>query len=1604
MESPLSFNATENFRKKLLSRNLPPYSEGFKPVEFSVNDTANVDPGDVENIGNIEEIKLYTKNKYGPEDVVGFGDFKDVNIDKNTETNQGEFEYFTSEPSITTEESQKRASIKNQYLPEEGYTKLIKIEDIEKIIEKRGNYYTFIASVYNPYNILTEFLPVGNNGSLSQDSDLAKIGANQLKTELSYRIGEEVRQETIGRVNAIDALNDPFDAVAILSGNRSVIEPDYNISVPESIVGKGLDFLSRISGVYSPYSWINGDYFNQPVSQVSEQQASNESGEYSNKGTIEDDNRKKSSDLLLRSTGKGQFKRLFSNLSYNKFRPDYQNAKEGAPIGEYYLGNNILTVQDIISPVNELPIDSKGNRVKVPVKGYSEIGEFFENKESSNNFKFGLNGDTYIVGSGQKTNSSFDSKRLQGGFVWSSSESLGNAKQNVKRGGDVAGGFDLINGFDSTPKSNNYGFTKGSILDNTQRLVEAADGLDGGQKLRHVGNAINQVSKVFNDGTREMTKGSMVYKYVRKDNGTYEGTEYCRVFSKDRTYSQNSMLQKTEGAVNHNRKFENSIFNNTFNLNIAPTKGNESTNILNDSVKKYMFSIENLAWRTSSKRGFTYQDLPVSERGPNGGRIMWFPPYDIKFSEQNSVNWTSNEFLGRPEPIYTYNNTTRQGSLSWKIVVDHPSILNVIVDKELSKVSSQAEINDIVDSFFAGCKTYDMYELATRYPQFSPDDIYDILQEINTTEGSYELMELIPKVRVKRVDPVIEPYQPQIESQDYSYFFYFDNDVPGPKSAGSIIAEGDYESQLNTYVGQKGDYVNRNPDDKKESVARFFDEFINTIPDNTLELTNKIKTALDNKATVNIEMFGSASSPASEDYNASLSKRRLDSVKKYFFSFIDEEKYGDKFTISFSPQGENAEVYTPDGGGSYDCTKNLPTADERKYSITAMACRRVRINVKETPPTPDEIEKPEPTFEEETFFDEQTTTVYTSETTTTNVIEQRDDIAKRILRKLLNERSYFEVMKEEDPIVYEGIKSKIKYFQPSFHSMTPEGLNSRLTFLNQCMRPGDTIPVIGEDGKPKEGDIKNTAFGSPPICVLRIGDFYHTKIAINQMSVNYEPLQFDLNPEGIGVQPMIADINMSFYFLGGQGLESPIARLQNALSFNYYGNTEMYDERAIATEDRSNIDEEVMRVVEDIQQFSVKDGRVERPEEAGDVIGEILTTEFNGQELTGETKYRAIVTDFINKTQSYSQNIINTLTTISNDNSSIGLAYFSKNRSYKSGFITGNLDDNNKREINIFGKPKVQNYIDTLYVDLETDVVNNLNPFLTNISNSDFKNSDISKFKKNILDYIQGTRSYFESSLTGKIGDVEKNQLELIRNIDKLNLILTQTDGYRNNRGSNTILELSATTQVSPESTQSNTLEELINDIQVVGQDLQTFYDNIFDNSGGLISNTELYGGYLMTSYDNAPQTRFCTIAYKHMLEEPELISGVLLSRALKNKPEWVAYVNRIMYGLPEIPIDLPQILNSPPPPTISAQPGLVDIYKDLKQSSINKLSTFKNTAVVKGFANYQPFNLDKERVFTYTQDIQQNIDPTKNEYFNKTFAGQNGGTLDKFNLKYSFN
>lgn len=168
-------------------------------------------------------------------------------------------------------------------------------------------------------------------------------------------------------------------------------------------------------------------------------------------------------------------------------------------------------------------------------------------------------------------------------------------------------------------------------------------------------------------------------------------------------------------------------------------------------------------------------------------------------------------------------------------------------------------------------------------------------------------------------------------------------------------------------------------------------------------------------------------------------------------------------------------------------------------------------------------------------------------------------IKSGIVERYDNEGEFFQLLESKDPFLHHLITDKIKYFDPAYHSISPEGFNARLTFLHQCTRQGSTVG--GSDSQLNK-TAYNLAFGRPPVCVLRLGDFFNTKIIINSVSIQYEQPTWDLNPEGIGVMPMFAKVNIGFVFLGGSDLSGPISRLQNAVSFNYYANTSVYDNRA----------------------------------------------------------------------------------------------------------------------------------------------------------------------------------------------------------------------------------------------------------------------------------------------------------------------------------------------------------------------------------------------------------------------------------------------------------
>lgn len=586
-----------------------------------------------------------------------------------------------------------------------------------------------------------------------------------------------------------------------------------------------------------------------------------------------------------------------------------------------------------------------------------------------------------------------------------------------------------------------------------------------------------------------------------------------------------------------------------------------------DDIKRCMFSIENLAWRDVH----ITDNLSAEQRGPNNGRIMWFPPYDLKFNENVSANWSENEFIGRGENIYTYTNTRRMGNLSFKLLIDHPSVMNKW--RGMGEPDDKYKDEETLLRFFAGCD--------------------NLSEDISAKDDNKN----VETEREDATDPT-----PVESTYDVSYIMFFPNDFSSidqndGKSVINNIKRYEYDgtewdntrdkSYENEKLREKNE-VNKNSEyllNSKNGLDKIGDELRSKLglSDNDKILTfddliyyvglDGVEGSQDNNYYIDgVDVKGFASSHGYESNNMALCRRRasaIASVVKYKYQLSD-----DKIT-----RKDGSIIEVNDVVGDKDVNRL-----DAKMARCAIATFHIRLKGYQGPSNSGDVETDinvvyEQVSDEELakLLGEDTSgnmrvlsegNLYDGTITAAGVTADSSNQASitKTVESTENqyddEYTYFKNLEAADKLYYKNIIDKIRYFTPAFHSITPEGFNARLTFLQQCMRQGPTQTIGDGNGSVPAG---NLAFGRAPYCVLRIGDFFNTKIVIESMSISYESgngVTYDLNPEGIGVQPMLADINLSFSFIGGQDIAGPVDRLQNAVSYNYYANASVYDRHA----------------------------------------------------------------------------------------------------------------------------------------------------------------------------------------------------------------------------------------------------------------------------------------------------------------------------------------------------------------------------------------------------------------------------------------------------------
>ena len=422
-------------------------------------------------------------------------------------------------------------------------------------------------------------------------------------------------------------------------------------------------------------------------------------------------------------------------------------------------------------------------------------------------------------------------------------------------------------------------------------------------------------------------------------------------------------------------------------------------------------------------------------------------------------------------------------------------------------------------------------------------------------------------------------------NEEQSWFYRIDKVY----SQHNLVAESYLDSKSYGLNGANYTAVTKvtefqiSPNDDKHKLISFADLYVGILKDRNhsaelsgitnaanVEIVRKLMDSENSGYKIKkITFKGHASSSGYEQkgkmLNTTLANNRRDTFKKWMEACKFPNISDTKIVSVASALTQSSHSNTNEGKNNEELTKLWRSAEviieydvEEKINVqTSQQGSDERINMaipnnNSSMPDGGLNEVISYDFDKTTFDDDEESVDTTFETHTVNRYD--------------NEGEFFELLSKNDNFMHYLTSHKIRYFDPAFHSISPEGFNARLTFLHQCTRQGPTL----ETRNFAIGNAYNLAFGRPPVCVLRLGDFFNTRIVINNLSIQYDNPTWDLNPEGIGVMPMFAKVNISFAFIGGSDIAGPISRLQNAVSFNYYANTSIYDDRADRVEYNPN--------------------------------------------------------------------------------------------------------------------------------------------------------------------------------------------------------------------------------------------------------------------------------------------------------------------------------------------------------------------------------------------------------------------------------------------------
>ena len=587
-----------------------------------------------------------------------------------------------------------------------------------------------------------------------------------------------------------------------------------------------------------------------------------------------------------------------------------------------------------------------------------------------------------------------------------------------------------------------------------------------------------------------------LYNYSEGDNESilWKGNGACRTFTIYDQYDNYNRVIKFNGN-NEN----NSVLRDRVLPRIAPTVDDVETDKYN-----YFFTMENLALK---------DDVLDCEKGPNGGRWMWFPPYDVKLSDNNSVNWSDMNFLGRPEPIFSYQNTIRTLSLSFRLLID--------------TVKNIQDVKPAIDNY------------------------YKYLYACNADNSIYKTKtikkEIEKKIPVTITSSTIDK-KPSISNKSKYYFKndgYVLNITTPVYSTGGELASA--STKNNNFLGE-------------------FNLSVNSLKELMLN-KNVIEINLQFKGVATSLITQELSTQKAKDYNRALGMKRADNLMRNIIAKYDTIR-GDAPKIeitNFKDNNKKLAASSEVGGQVIGVDIPLGSVGPNEVRSYSQIINGKKINLflittgaDNSKPNPDNDPLAKKVNDKDRIAQRYAIIESIDYKIQTVLIDTKIETKKETLEEKVpinqgtetpepcdsNLSLEFQSLEENNkfPTGFE----KLNVFSPVFNSQTPFDFTKRYIFLHQLTRPSKLNNLT---------TIDNTVFGRMPVFVIRYGDFIYSKAIARSINFDITDSTWDLNPEGMGAIPLYCNVTMDLTLLGGQSLAGPIDRIQTANDSNFIANS-----------------------------------------------------------------------------------------------------------------------------------------------------------------------------------------------------------------------------------------------------------------------------------------------------------------------------------------------------------------------------------------------------------------------------------------------------------------